>query len=81
MIIAGLDKHNNDSYICFFILLCYRDQISFELLFKFLKENYRFLPKNVHLDADKIFSPKPKLIYCFFHFVQSVIKRIRILKL
>ena len=70
MTVTGLDKLNNNSYICFLILLCYEDQISFERLFKYLKENYGFTPKYVHLDyskalrnallADNIFSVKPK---------------------
>ena len=34
MTITGLDKHNI-SYICFLILLCYEDHISFESLFKY----------------------------------------------
>ena len=91
MTITGLDNTNNNSYICFLILLCYEDQISFQRLFRYLHENYKFSPKNIHLDyckalrnallTENTFTQKPKLIHCFFHFVQNVVKRMKALKI
>ena len=48
MTITGVDNNNNNSYICFLILLCYEGEISFQRIFKYLNENYQFVPKNAH---------------------------------
>ena len=87
MAITGINKLANISYLCCFILLKYEDEISFIKIFKFLNDMYLFNPKVINIDysaslkkdlkTENLFCKSPIIIYCFFHFSQSIVKHMK----
>ena len=91
MTISGVDRSDNNSYIYTLILLKYEDTTSFYKIFQYLNNMYQFNPKVAHIDyssslrkallSDNLFNKKSIVIPCFFHFVQSIVKKMRSLKI
>ena len=87
MTITGTNDENYNTYICALILLKYEDTQSFSKIFKYLNEMYCFNPHIVHIDysssltkalsIENIFNNKPIIVHCFFHFIQSIVKRMK----
>ena len=77
-------ENNNPKFVCF-IALIYLDTISYKKIFSYLKENYEFYPKVIHIDFEvllrkaildsEIFENKPILCSCFYHFSANIRKR------
>ena len=88
MTITSLDKISKNSFIAALILLKYEDYNSFVKIFKYLNEMYNFNPKVIHIDysnalrkallTENIFKNTPIIIHCFFHFVQSIVKHMKL---
>ena len=73
------------------IALLYLDTISYTKIFSYLKENYSFYPKVIHLDYEAplrnaiinsgVFEEKPLLVSCFFHFSANIRRKMEKLKI
>ena len=73
------------------IALKYEDINSLYYAFKFSKDFYEFNPPIINIDYSlslekvlnekKLFDNKPKIIKCFFHFSQSIIRKLRYIKI
>ena len=50
MTITGVDRIDNNSYICALILLKYKDTISFYKIFQYLNNMYKFNPIVTYID-------------------------------
>ena len=89
--ISGYDNDTKHTYICALIILRYEDTFSFEQIFKYLKDIYKFKPVNIHIDycfalrnallKYGLFDTKTVIIHCFFHFVQSIVKKMKEFKI
>jgi hypothetical protein len=65
-----------------FILYKFQDKINYERIFTYLKENFNFIPKIVHIDYEKplymtfknqkIYEKKITTVFCFFHYIKSI---------
>ena len=85
MTISWLDKKDETPRLVCLIALLYLDTISYTKIFSYLKENYSFYPKVIHLDLEaslrkaiinsEIFEEKSLLLSCFFHFCANTNKK------
>jgi len=88
MSITGLDKISKNSFNLALKLLKYEDYNSFLKFFKYLNETFNFNQKVIHIDystplskallADNIFKKTPIIIHFFLHFVQSIVKHVKL---
>ena len=79
-------ENNNPKFVCFIALL-YLDTISYKKIFTYLKENYKFYPKVIHIDFEvplrktildtQIFENKPILCNCFYCFSSNIKKKLK----
>lgn len=91
MSIYAIDKETNKIVIVCFILLKYKDANSLKKIFTLLRAMYYFEPITINTDFDfsqikaikecEIFKKCPYIICCLFHFSQSIIKKMKELKL
>ena len=91
MTISCLDKEEQTPRLVCLIALLYLDTISYTKIFSYLKENYFFYPKVIHLDFETplrnsiinsgIYEQKPLLVSCFFHFSANVRRKMEQLKI
>ena len=89
--ITGVDSETNISYLTALIIIKFEDTKSFEMIFKFLNTFYKFNPEVIHIDyskalrtallKDNLFQTKSIIIHCFFHFVQAIVKNMKLNKL
>ena len=87
MTISCINKKNNTTKICCFIALKYTDTNSYNNIFQYLNNNFKFNPKIAHIDyenslrlaleAKNIFNRKSMILYCFFHFTKSIRERLK----
>ena len=85
--ITGVDNETNNTYIIALILMKYEDTISFIKIFKYMKDMYNFNPGVVHIDyslslrkaflSENLYSKKPIIVHCFFHFIQAIVKKMK----
>ena len=90
MTISSKDK-NNDSVIACFIFYKFQDKISYERIFRFLKDNYNFIPTIIHhdyeialyssFDNNKIFDEPITHVFCHFHYLKAIVDKMIQLKL
>ena len=86
--ITCYDNSNQSTYIIALILIQYEDTQSFEKIFKYLNEMFNFNPAITHIDyslalrnsllTEGIFKKKFIIVHCFFHFVQNIIKEMKL---
>lgn len=86
-----LDENNKSIVITCFILLKYKDSNSIIKIFGLLNVLYKFTPKCLNTDFDysqikalyncALFSSRPSIIPCLFHFSQAIIKKFKGLKI
>ena len=86
--ITCYDNNNQSTYIIALILIQYEDTQSFIKIFKYLNEMFQFNPAITHIDfsqalrnallTEGIFKKKPIIVHCFFHFVQNVVKKMKL---
>ena len=91
MTITGYDNTKYISYICCLALIKYEDTISFTKIFKYLNDMFNFNPFIVHSDyanslrkvllTQGLFKKEPIIVHCFFHFVQFIVKKMKLLKI
>ena len=91
MTISCLDKEDQIPRLVCLIALLYLDTVSYTKIFSYLKENYFFYPKVIHLDYEAplsnsiinsgIFEEKPLLVSCFFHFSANIRRNMEKLKI
>ena len=91
MTISCLDKEDDTVRLVCLIALLYLDTISYTKIFSYLKENYSFYPKVIHLDYEAplrnaiinsgVFEEKPLLVSCFFHFSANIRRKMEKLKI
>ena len=87
MSIATIDSITNKTYLVCFIFIRYQDAISYERIFDYLKENFMFNPQIIHTDFEaslahaikkaKFFSNKVIHVKCLFHFVKSLMDKLK----
>ena len=89
--IKSFNNEENKAKLNAMIALKYEDENSLYYSFKYLKDFYGFNPPIINIDYSlslekvlrekKLFDNKPKIIKCFFHFSQSIIRKLRNIKL
>ena len=89
--ITGVHNTNKNSYICALVLIKYEDYLSFKKIFAYLNNMFNFNPKIVHinysnaltkaLNEQHLFEKDPIIVHFFFHYVQSILKKMKALKL
>ena len=89
--IKSFNNEDNKAQLNAMIALKYEDENSLYHSFKYLKDFYGFNPAIINIDyslslekalnGKKLFDIKPKIIKCFFHFSQSIIRKMRNIKL
>ena len=89
--IKSFNNEDNKAQLNAMIALKYEDENSLYHSFKYLKDFYGFNPQIINIDYSlslekvlnerKLFDIKPKIIKCFFHFSQSIIRKMRNIKL
>lgn len=85
--IKGFDKCNKYIKLCCLILIKFEDTKRFYYAIKYLNEFYLFNPQIINIDYflalynalsnKKLFNTPCKIIQCFFHFSQSIIRKIK----
>ena len=91
MTIYTIDNNKEKTILIYIICLKYTDYESLTKLFSLLRVIYHFSPICVNSDYAiaqinalklcKIFKNKPYVITCLFHFSQSLIKKLKYLKI
>ena len=89
--IKSFNNEENKAQLNAMIALKYEDENNLYYSFKYLKDFYRFNSPIINIDYSlslekvlsekKLFDIKPKIIKCFFHFSQSIIRKMRNIKL
>ena len=89
--IKAFNKITKNTKLCLLIALKYEDENSLYYTFKYLKEFYKFNPKLVNIDFSiplynalakkNLFDKNIKIITCFFHYSQSIVRKMKTLKL
>ena len=87
--LLGYNKEINSFVQCCYTLLTGETENIYEKYLHLLKFNYNFTPKYLTIDFSKseenainrIYENKTKIIFCFFHFVQCLWRRINKLSL
>ena len=82
--LLGYNKEINAFVQCCYILLTHETENIYEKFLHLLKFNYNFIPKYLTIDFSKseenaikqIYENETKIIFCFFHFVQCLWRRI-----
>ena len=87
MTITAVNNKNNTTNLCALIGIIYEDYLSFYYTLKYLNNFYNFEPKIIHIDfswaerkalnMDSLFKRPPIIISCFFHFCQSIFKKMK----
>ena len=87
MTITAVDNKENTTKLCGLIGLIYVDHLSIYYTLKYLNNFFNFEPKIVHVDFslaerkalnnDSLFKKPPIIISCFFHFSQSIFKKMK----
>ena len=87
MTITCINKKTNSTKICCFIAFKYQDVESYIRIFEYLKNNFNFSPKIVHIDYEHSLrlsllnqfqkENKPLILFCFFHFIKSIKERLK----
>ena len=87
MTITEVNNKNNTTNLCALIGIIYEDYLSFYYTLKYLNNFYNFEPKIIHIDfslserkalnMDSLFKRPPIIISCFFHFSQSIFKKMK----
>ena len=87
MTITCINKKTNSTKICCFIAFKYQDVESYIRIFEYLKNNFNFSPKIVHIDYEQSLrlsllnqfqkENKPLILFCFFHFIKSIKERLK----
>lgn len=79
IILSGFNIVSKKKVLCLFALLTNEKKETFITLFKILKENYHFNPRNIMCDftlgqikALKEIYPDIQIHCCFFHFSQAI---------
>jgi len=85
--IKGFDKCNKYTKLCYLILIKFEDTKIFYYAIKYLNEFYLFNPQIINIDYflalynalsdKKLFNTSCKIIQCFFHFSQSITRKIK----
>ncbi len=85
--IKGFDNNNKFTKLCCLILIKYEDTKSFYFTIKYLNDFFLFNPKIINIDYSmalynalsnkKLFDNQCKIIQCFFHFTQSLIRKMK----
>ena len=80
--LASIDNNNNKTKIICFVFIKYLDSITYERVFKYLNDNYKFNPRIIHSDFENAINVaiknsnffKYSIIHvkCFFHFTKSI---------
>lgn len=65
LVLSGIKKNNVNPIIICFILIKYLDYISYNRIFNYLTEHYKFLPKIIHSDYEKAIEKAIKQIKIF----------------
>ena len=89
--ISGVNTNTNTTNLCCLIGLVYEDHISLYYTFKYLNQFFDFNPKICNIDFsiperkallhNDLFKEKPIVISCFFHFSQSIFRKMKEFKL
>ena len=87
----AFNKKTKNTKLCILITLKYEDEQSFYYTFKYLKEFLNFKPKIINIDFSNslykaiknknLFNDNIKNIFCFFHYSQCIIRKMKSLKI
>ena len=87
MTITCVDSKNNATNLCCLIAITYEDYLSIYYTLKYISQFYKFNPKIIHIDFSKaerkalikenLFKNQPIVISCFFHFTQSIFRKMK----
>ena len=87
----AFNKKTKNTKLCILITIKYEDENSFYYTFKYLKEFLNFKPKIINIDFSNslykaikfknLFNDNIKIIFCFFHYSQSIIRKMKSLKI
>lgn len=91
MTLKGFDTNTKNTKLCCLIAIKYEDEKSIYYAIKYLTEFYKFKPKIINIDyskalynsiyKQKLFNNECLVIRCFFHFSQSIIRKMKELKI
>ena len=91
MTLKGFDTNTKNTKLCCLIAIKYEDEKSIYYTIKYLTEFYKFKPKIINIDyskalynsiyKQKLFNNECLVIRCFFHFSQSIIRKMKELKI
>ena len=85
MVLSGYDKSTEKTELCYFKLLSNEDIYTFKEIYKYLYENFKFLPRNIMVDfnlaqinaLNKIFNNINIYMGVFFHYSQYIWRNFR----
>ena len=89
--IKAFNNQSKNTKLCDLVALKFEDINSFYYTLKYLKEFFKFKPEIINIDfslslykaikLSDLFGKEVKVISCFFHYTQSIIRKMRLLKI
>ena len=89
--IKAFNNQSKNTKLCALVALKFEDVNSFYYTLKYLKEFFKFKPEIINIDfslslykaikLSDLFGKEVKVILCFFHYTQSIIRKMRLLKI